>query len=62
MRTIADDEVIEAMTTYGGGFARALGEAASRADPENLARLKAAFPLLWTKYGQLAQQDKLRRG
>ena len=47
-----DLEIIKAMRRYGGGFASSLAEAASRADSENLRRIKAAFPELWNSYGR----------
>ena len=50
MNTISDDAVIQAMRYHGGGFARALAEAAARADSTNLSRIKAAFPDFWERY------------
>jgi hypothetical protein len=41
---------IEAMSTFGGSFVKALAEAARRADSSNLARIKIAFPEYWSKY------------
>ena len=52
-----DLEVIEAMQKYGGGFASALATAASRADSDNLSRIKKTWPELWKKYGAFAKQD-----
>jgi len=54
-----DFAVVQAMTRYGGSFARALGEAARSADPDNLARIKAAFPELWNEYRHRAAFDAL---
>jgi hypothetical protein len=51
--TEQDLRVVEAMRRYGGSFVQALAEAASRADDNNLARLKQAFPEYWQKYGDL---------
>lgn len=48
---VSDRQVIENMLRSGGAFARNLGECAARADPENLARIKAAFPEYWRDYG-----------
>lgn len=56
-----DAETIRVMKTCGGSFVQALGEAATRADNENLARIKAAFPEYWARYSQwadLAKADK----
>lgn len=51
----ADDmKVIEAMQRYGGSFVIALAQAARRADPTNLAKLKEAFPEYWQQYTQMA--------
>ena len=41
---------LKAMTTFGGGFVKALAQAAHQADPINLERLKQAFPEYWKKY------------
>lgn len=41
---------IEAMSKYGGSFVKALAEMARRADPQNLAKIKAAWPEYWTEY------------
>jgi DNA-binding FadR family transcriptional regulator len=48
--TITDDEILDVMLAEGGSFARAIAAAARRADPENRARLQAAFPDLWETY------------
>ena len=44
---------IKAMTTYGGGFVKALGHAAAQADENNLRRIKAAFPEYWKQYADM---------
>jgi hypothetical protein len=48
--TMTDDEILDVMEAEGGSFARAIAAAARRADPENRARLQAAFPDLWETY------------
>ncbi len=53
---VSDFAVATAMERFGGGFAKALAVAVLRADSDNLARLRAAFPELWTEYGALAVQ------
>jgi len=50
-----DYQIVEAMRRYGGHFARALAEAAVRADPQNYATLKRAFPELWAEYAHVVQ-------
>lgn len=49
-----DWDVVRTMERFGGSFAVALAGACHRADPENLARIKAAFPELWTKYADMS--------
>ena len=51
----ADAAVLHTMKRHGGSFARALADAGLRADADNLARLKAAWPELWTKYLAVAE-------
>lgn len=55
---MTDWEIVRAMHTYGGHFAKALAAACHRADPPNLARIKTAFPELWTEYAQFARARK----
>lgn len=49
-----DRIVVETMKRYGGSFVQALAEAWSRADSENVRRLKAAFPEYWKRYSEMA--------
>lgn len=51
-----DRLILLAMETYGGHFASALATAAFRADGDNFARLKAAFPDLWADYAQVVDR------
>jgi hypothetical protein len=51
-----DIEILEAMNKYGGSFARSISLAAWAADSENYAKLKAAFPELWTQYAVFAKK------
>jgi hypothetical protein len=53
--TDEDFATVRAMETYGGGFVQALAAACHRADPENLVRLKAAFPEYWSHYSEMAK-------
>lgn len=46
--------VVEMMLEQGGSFVQALGAAFRRADPQNTARLRAAFPEYWDKYAAIA--------
>ncbi len=52
---VTDLEIIDAMATYGGSFSQVLAQACYCADPNNLERIKAAFPELWAEYAELAQ-------
>ena len=60
---ITDFQIIDTMRSHGGGFASALAVAAMRADHDNLARIKRAFPEYWTNYRLLAERiaSKLAR-
>lgn len=48
----ADFKVIEAMRLFGGSFVHALASAASKADPDNLEKIKSTWPELWERYGK----------
>lgn len=52
IRPITDNEFLHAacMMDQGGSFAEAIGTAYIAADPQNRARLRAAFPDLFTRY------------
>jgi hypothetical protein len=52
--TVTDRDIVITMGRYGGSFAQALAEAFYRADADNFARLKAAFPEIWENYRELA--------
>lgn len=47
---------IEAMAKYGGSFVKALAEAAGRADPQNLGRIKFAWPEYWEEYEKTGRE------
>ncbi len=51
-------EIAEVMQNQGGGFVRALAVCVLRADPENLARIKAAWPEYWAQYAGYASMKK----
>ena len=48
--TTQDLRIIEAMSKYGGSFAKAIATAAKFADDNNYNTLKQAFPELWERY------------
>lgn len=56
---ITDHEITTAMISFGGSFAAALGKLFQLGDPQNQARLKAAFPEYWKDYADLVTR---RRG
>jgi hypothetical protein len=53
-----DYAVISAMLIFGGSFAEAMAKAWQRGDAVNRARVKAAFPDLFTKYAEMARQHQ----
>lgn len=50
-----DMKVIQAMIRFGGSFVSNLGKAALCADPNNLQRIKDAFPEYWEQYTEMAK-------
>ena len=48
--TTQDFRIIDAMSQYGGSFAKAIAKAALLADEHNYNKLKQAFPELWERY------------
>ena len=48
--TTQDFRIIEAMSKYGGSFAKSIANAAKLADDNNYNTLKQAFPELWERY------------
>jgi hypothetical protein len=58
--TPSDDDVVDAMIAYGGGFVSQLGKAWRAADRHNHATLKLAFLDLWEKYTEIAKAKATR--
>ena len=57
-----DSAVISAMISRGGSFVQALGEAALRADPQNLRLIKNTWAYEWLEYSKMAEHiEKERR-
>lgn len=48
--TTQDSRIVDAMSQYGGSFAKAIANAAKVADSDNYNKLKQAFPELWKRY------------
>lgn len=55
---VRDDEIIEAMQRYGGGFVVALARLFARADPENQAIIRTAFARYWTEYRDIVAKRR----
>jgi hypothetical protein len=53
-----ESEIISAMRTFGGSFVERLAEAFQFADDVNRARLRVAFPEVWSQYEELATMRK----
>ena len=60
MTTPTDAEVIRAMRKFGGSFVQALAIAARSADPENMRRLKEAWPEYWMQYTAFAAMENAK--
>jgi hypothetical protein len=50
-----DFETLQAMTKFGGGFVKALAQAAHHADSNNLERIKQAWPEYWKQYEEMGK-------
>ena len=50
-----DQATMQAMTEYGGSFVKALGQAAMKADDENLRLIKITWPGYWERYTEIAR-------
>lgn len=59
---VSDYAVLSTMIQKGGSFVRALGEAGLRADPQNLLKIKNAWPEYWANcYGLAAEALGVKR-
>jgi len=52
---------LEAMRKYGGGFVKHLGLAGAHADPQNLERIKKAWPEYWEQYSKMGESLRRQR-
>lgn len=50
-----EEQIVNAMTEYGGSFVQALANAFRKADDGNAERIRLAFPEIWTIYTNLAR-------
>lgn len=57
-----DWDVVRTMERFGGSFVRKLGELCHLADPDNLQRIKTAWPDYWQKYSDMFELAKERDG
>lgn len=55
-----DHKVVEAMIRYGGSFVHHLARLFERADGENRARIKTAWPEYWAEYTGIAADIEAR--
>jgi hypothetical protein len=61
IKSVREQETIEAMRRFGGTFVASLGETMARADLMNLDKLKAAFSQEWAHYGRMAESLKSKQ-
>jgi hypothetical protein len=54
MNTPTKEEILQAMSTYGGSFVQALAEAWRKADAVNELKLRTAFSNYYKEYGEFA--------
>ena len=50
MKRVYDYLILDAMSTYGGGFVQQLSKLARVADTVNFAKLKVSFANYWEEY------------
>jgi ribosomal protein S27AE len=53
-----DDEILDAMQRYGGGFVVALARLFQRADPVNQVIVREAFRHYWEEYGEIVERRR----
>ncbi len=59
MKTEYDYLILDAMSTYGGGFVQQLSKLARVADTVNFAKLKVTFANYWEEYDSfLPESDR----
>ena len=62
MKTDYDYLILDAMSTYGGGFVQQLSKLARVADTTNFAKLKVTFANYWEEYDAfLPENDRKQR-
>jgi hypothetical protein len=57
----SDYEIVRTMERFGGSFVRTLAELCNRADPQNLAKIKATWPEYWQEYAEMARLAAVQR-
>lgn len=55
---ITEDDVLDAMEKYGGGFIKALAQAWRKADMSNAAILRSSFRKYFVQYKAHAMRDR----
>jgi hypothetical protein len=62
MKTDYDYLILDAMSTYGGGFVQQLSKLARVADTTNFAKLKVTFANYWEEYDAfLPENDRKQK-
>ena len=54
---ISDSDIIKCMISRGGSFVTHLGILATKADSENLQKIKDSWPEYWEKYKKMAENS-----
>ncbi len=57
MKTDYDYLILDAMSTYGGGFVQQLSKLARVADTTNFAKLKVTFANYWEEYDSFLPEN-----
>lgn len=53
---LTDRQIVWAMQEYGGSFVSLLGKLFLKADSDNQARIKSAWPEYWKRYTDIAER------
>lgn len=55
---ITEEDIVDAMKKYGGGFIKSLADTYCKADSNNKIRIKNAFVDYWEQYKQIATDER----
>lgn len=56
-----EEQIVNAMTEYGGSFVQALANAFRKADDGNAERIRLAFPDIWATHTNLARLNYTKK-